>query len=431
MKKLTALLCITALLCGCTSKNSGNSNDNTTTSPDVTASADATDDNNGTSETTGPTEPAPTDPVLDLDPSEMPVMGDTKDMTTVANLDWSKVYREALEDFKKSDKYDDTARFTVYDINDDLVPELVISYGQPGNKTYLIKTISNGLYTQFDPITECEMLNYVMDRSLITTTRTRDDIQVMNIQLYRLKGKAFANVGSFQRSNLAVKEDGEFVTEEKFVEDYNHFLSGFTKDIGEDHSFDEDVIKAALGEYDDWKDAFAAILNDYLKTKKENDNNHFSLMDINGDDVPELFISGAYHYAPYVQMFSWNGCPVPIGSFGNSEGTIGYDEKAKEIYSQVVSLSYTAGSIYTFEPNYKLAQVFTYGDSENAKKQNENAEVVYKINGETTDKKAYEKELKNCMNDSLYILGMDNDLTEETIKDFKAGKYTEPSKKKK
>ena len=426
MKKLTALLCITALLCGCTSKNSSKNDNSTTASPDASSASDTIDD---TTETTGPTEPAPTDPVLDSDPSEIIIMGDTKDMTTVANLDWAKVYREALEDFKKSDKYDDTARFTVYDINDDLVPELIISYGSAGNKTYLIKTVSNGLYTQFDPISDCDMLNYVMDRSLITATRYRDEIQVMNIQLYRLKGKALANVGSYQRSNSAVKVDGNFVTEEAFTEDYNHFMSGFIKDIGEDHSFDDDVITAALGGYDDWQDAFAAVLNDYLKTRKANDDNHFSLMDINGDDIPELFISGAYHYAPYVQVFSWNGCPVPVGQFGNSDGTIGYDDKAKEIYSTVDSPSYTAGSIYTFNENYKLSQVFSYGNTENSQQQDENAEIAYSVNGERTDKKSYQKAVKERVTDSLYKLGMDNDLTEETIKDFKNGKYTKPSKK--
>lgn len=426
MKKLTVLLCITALLCGCTSKNSSQNDNSTTASPDASSASDTIDD---TTETTGPTEPAPTDPVLDSDPSEIIIMGDTKDMTTVANLDWAKVYREALEDFKKSDKYDDTARFTVYDVNDDLVPELIISYGSAGNKTYLIKTVSNGLYTQFDPISDCDMLNYVMDRSLITATRYRDEIQVMNIQLYRLKGKALANVGSYQRSNSAVKVDGNFVTEEAFTEDYNHFMSGFIKDIGEDHSFDDDVITAALGGYDDWQDAFAAVLNDYLKTRKANDDNHFSLMDINGDDIPELFISGAYHYAPYVQVFSWNGCPVPVGQFGNSDGTIGYDDKAKEIYSTVDSPSYTAGSIYTFNENYKLSQVFSYGNTENSQQQDENAEIAYSVNGERTDKKSYQKAVKERVTDSLYKLGMDNDLTEETIKDFKNGKYTKPSKK--
>ncbi len=425
MKKLTALLCITALLCGCTGKSNVKSDNSTVQSTTV---SDVTDEG---SSSAAPTEPAPTDPVLDSDPSEILVLGDSRDMTTVANVDWAKIYRAALEDFKKSDKYDDTARFTIYDMNDDKVPELIISYGPYGNKTYLIRSLCEGYYTEFDPITDCGMLNYIMDRSLITTTRYHDDIQVMNIQLYRLKGKALANVGSFQRSNSAVKEDGNFVTEEKYTEDYNHFLSGFVKNMGEDHSFDDDVIKAALGEYeyDEWKEAFAAVLNDYLKTKKANDDNHFSLMDINGDDIPELFISGAYHYAPYVNIFAWNGCPVPVGSFGNSDGTIGYDDKANELYSKEDNPNYTAECIYTFNENYKFSEVFTCANSENSKQQDANFEVTYVVNGEKTDKSSYEKAVKERLNDSLYVLGMDNDLTEETIKEFKEGNYIQPKKK--
>ena len=422
MKKLTALLCIAALLCGCADKNGGKS-DNTTAQTTTVATDDGVS-------TTGPTEPAPTDPVLDSDPSEIIVLGDTTDMTTVANVDWAKIYRSELEDFKKSDKYDETARFTIYDVNDDLVPELIISYGSLGNKTYLIKTLSEGYYTEFDPITECDMLNYVMDRSLLTTTRYHDDIQVMNIQLYRLKGKALANVGSFQRSSLAVKEDGNFVTEETFTAEYNHFISGFIKDMGEDFSFDSDVINASLGGCEKWQDAYAAVLNDYLKNKKKNDDNHFSLLDINGDDIPELFISGAYHYAPYVQVFSWNGCPVPVGQFGNSDGTIGYDDKANELYSKVDSPSYTAESIYTFNENYKFSEVFSYGNTENSKQQDENAEISYSVNNERTDKSSYAKAVKERVNDSLYILGMDNDLTEETIKAFLEGNYAKASKSK-
>ena len=426
MKKLTALLCITALLCGCSSKNGGTSDNNpAASSPSGTETTEE-----GVS-STGPTEPAPTDPVLDSDPSEMIVLGTTQDMTTVANVDWAKIFRSELEDFKKSSKYDDTARFTIYDVNDDRIPELIISYGELGNKTYLLYSLSDdNYYTEFDPITECDMLNYVMDRSLLTTTRYHDDIQVMNIQLYRLKGSALANVGSFQRSNLAVKEDGAFVSEETFTAEYNHFISGFIKDMGEDFSFDDDVITAALGECENWQDAFAAVLKDYLNTKKANDDNHFSLMDINGDDIPELFISGAYHYAPYVQVFSWNGCPVPVGQFGNSDGTIGFDDKAKELYSKVDSPSYTAESIYTFNENYKFSEVFSYGNTENSKQQDENAEISYSVNNERTDKSSYEKAVKERVNDSLYILGMDNDLTEENIKAFLGGSYTKPQKKK-
>ena len=51
------------------------------------------------------------------------------------------------------------------------------------------------------------------------------------------------------------------------------------------------------------------------------------------------------------------------------------------------------------------------------------------MNGEKTDKSSYEKAVKERLNDSLYVLGMDNDLTEETIKEFKEGNYIQPKKK--
>ena len=95
MKKLTALLCITALLCGCTGKSNVKSDNSTVQSTTV---SDVTDES---SSSAAPTEPAPTDPVLDSDPSEILVLGDSRDMTTVANVDWAKIYRAALEDFKK------------------------------------------------------------------------------------------------------------------------------------------------------------------------------------------------------------------------------------------------------------------------------------------------------------------------------------------
>ena len=431
MKKLMAILCVTALLCGCSSKNKSSSN----------SQSGSVSDNSGAIATEGDTESvsqegttannAPTDPNLESDPSEILVNGEQTDMSNVANVSWDKIYRSALEDFKKSKDFSDSARFTVYDINDDLVPELVISYGEMGNKTFLVKTLYDSIYTEFEPITACDQLSYVMDRSLLTTVRYHDDIQVQNVQLYRIKSGVMANVGSFQRSATAAKVDGVPVTDDKYDEEYNHYISGFIKSMGLDFGFDDATIDAALGGSESWEKGYEAVLNDYLKYKKANDDNHFSLYDINGDDIPELFVSGGYHYAPYVDVFSWNGCSVPVGSFGN-DGTLGYDADNNELISIVDSPSYTAGSVYSFdtEGNYKFSELFNYGDTENSKQQDPNVEVVYKVNGEFTDKSDYEKQVKEHVKKSYYVLGQDNDLTADTVKSVGESKYKEPSKKK-
>jgi hypothetical protein len=268
-----------------------------------------------------------------------------------------------------------------------------------------------------------------MDRSLLTAVRLHDDIQVQNIQLYRIKSGMMSNVGSFQRSSSAAKVDGVPVTDDKFDEEYTHYISGVIKSMGLDFGFDDATIDAALGNTESWEKGYEAVLNDYLKYKNANDYNHFSLYDINGDDIPELFVSGGYHYAPYVDIYSWNGCTVPVGSFG-TDGTIGFAPDSKELISLVDNPSYTAGSVYSFdtEGNYKFSELFSYGNTENSKNQDQNAEVIYKINGQLTDKSDYEKQVKEKVKKSYYVLGQDNDITADTVKNVGSGKYKEASK---
>ena len=75
------------------------------------------------------------------------------------------------------------------------------------------------------------------------------------------------------------------------------------------------------------------------------------------------------------------------------------------------------------------AFAITYGNNENSKKNDENVEVVYYLNGEKTDKDNYEKTVKEHTSGKYYILGQDNDITEDTIKALAEGKYKEAEKK--
>ena len=64
-----------------------------------------------------------------------------------------------------------------------------------------------------------------------------------------------------------------------------------------------------------------------------------------------------------------------------------------------------------------------------AKKNDDSVEVAYYINGEKTEKKEYESTVKEKTKGSPYVLGQDNDITDETIKELSEGKYKEASKK--
>ncbi len=418
MKKLFALMCVTALLCGCSSKNSDNKNDNQNTS-DTTSSSD--NDNTTT------TEEVTWDYSID-DSYEAPINGTSNDVTGQADVSWDKLYREALEEFKKSDKYDDTARFTVYDINDDMIPELIISYGPYGNKNYLIKTLGNVNYTEFEEIQDCGDLCYVMKYSLLATFKYNDAEHIQTVQVYRLKNDKMANVYTFELSDNYAKVNGKEVSEDEYTEEYNFIFDGVLKSMGADHSFDDDIVNAALGKAPDWQTAFCSVLTDYLNHKKANDDNHFSIMDITGDDIPELFVSGGYHYAPYVDIYAWNGCPVPVGSFG-ADGNVLYYGNKNEIATAFDGPSYTSGAFYNFTENFKFEETYTYGNNENSKKNGEDVKVAYYLNGEETDKSTYEKTVKDKTKGKKYSLGQDNDITEETIKELAEGKYKKSEQK--
>ena len=419
MKKLFALMCVTALLCGCSSKNSNNKNDDKGT---VSTTASSTDNTN-----TSSTEDVTWDYSID-DSYEEPIDGSSTDITTLSDPSWSKLYRDALDEFKKSDKYDDTARFTIYDINDDLIPELIISYGPYGNKNYLIKTLSDENYTEYEEIQNCGDLCYIMKYSLLATFKYNDAEHIQTVQLYRLKNDKLANVYTYELSDNYAKVNGSEVSEDEYTEEYNYFFDGVLKSMGSDHSFDDDIVDAALGEAPDWQTAFCSVLTDYLKYKKSNDDNHFSLMDITGDDIPELFVSGGYHYAPYVDVYAWNGCPVPVGSFG-ADGTMLYYGNKNELATSFDGPSYTSGAFYNFTENYKFEETYTYGNNENSKNNGEDVKVVYYLNGEETDKSSYEKTVKDKTKGKKYVLGQDNDITEETIKALSEGKYKEAEQK--
>ena len=412
MKKYLALLCTAALLCGCSSNGKSSSTAGNTSADQGTNAA--------VQETTA------YDPYFDTS-YEYPITGTDTDMSEIANVDWSLIYRDAIEDFKKSDNFDETARFTVYDINEDRIPELIISYGTEDDTTYLIKSLSDqNVYTEFEPISDGGQMYFSMNRNLPAIFFFNYETNSQIVQLYRLKNSKLANVYTFEITDNIYKMNGQECTEEEYNDEYTLLLSGVIKDMGTDFGFDDDSIDAALGNKASMEEGYAAVLSDYLSQMQYNQNmkSTYSLMDVNGDEVPELFVSVGIAFAPSVSVYSWNGCVVPVGSFG-SDGTIGYFPESGELWGEYHAPSYTAGSFYKFNDVFQFEEIFNYGDTEVSDAE----EKIYNINAEATPKDEYHKMLDDHTKGDVYQLGADNDVNAENIKLLIEGKYTAPSVK--
>lgn len=406
MKKYLAVLCAAALLSGCSSNNKGSTGSNPGGSPTIPATTAA--------------------PSINFD-YEYPVSGTDTDMSEVSNVDWSLIYRDAINEFKKTDKCDETARFTIYDINEDMIPELFISYGSDDDKTYLVKSLSDeNIYTEYDPISDGGEMFFSMNRSLLVIFFYDFNTQTQTAQLYRLKNSKLANVYTFEMSGETYKMNGEECTEEEYMDEYNLLLNGVIKDMGTDFAFDDDSIDAALGNKSTMEEGYAAVVNSYLKQMEGNANvkSSYSIMDVNGDEVPELFVSEGVAFSPSVDVFSWNGCVVPVGNFG-TDGTMYYYPTSGELKGEYHAPSYTAGCFYKFNEKFKFEELFSFGDTEVSNSD----DIIYNINAESKTADEYHKIMDEHSSGDSYALGADNDVTEENIKLLKEGKFNAPSLK--
>jgi len=406
VKKYLAVLCAAALLSGCSSNNKSSTGAVSGGTPEIPATTAA--------------------PSINFD-YEYPVTGTDTDMSDVSNVDWSLIYRDAISEFRKTENCDETARFTIYDINDDMIPELFISYGNDDDKTYLVRSLSNeNIYTEYEPISNGGEMYFSMNRSLLVIFFYNFESQTQTAQLYRLKNSKLANVYTFEMSGESYKMNGEECNEEEYMDEYNLLLSGVIKDMGTDFAFDDDSIDAALGNKSTMEEGYAAVLNGYLKNMNDNANmkSTFSVMDVNGDDVPELFVSEGIAFSPSVDVFSWNGCVVPVGTFG-TDGAMYYYPESGELQGEYHAPSYTAGCFYKFNEKFRFEELFSFGDTEVS----DNAEKIYNINAEPKDPDEYHKIMDEHTSGDSYSLGEDNEVSEESIKLFKEGKFTAPSLK--
>jgi hypothetical protein len=198
-----------------------------------------------------------------------------------------------------------------------------------------------------------------MNRNLLAIFFFNYETNSQIVQLYRLKNSKLANVYTFEITDNVYKMNGQECTEEEYNDEYTLLLSGVIKDMGTDFGFDDDSIDAALGNKSTMEEGYAAVVNSYLKQMEGNANvkSSYSIMDVNGDEVPELFVSEGVAFSPSVDVFSWNGCVVPVGNFG-TDGTMYYYPTSGELKGEYHAPSYTAGCFYKFNEKFKFDEDF-------------------------------------------------------------------------
>lgn len=395
MKKFIALICLTAVLTGC-----GNASGSSSSKQEKTSAEPATE------VTTEDVQDGPSDEIFNMEAS----------------------YRNTLEELKK----EGAESFSLCDLSGGIGPEILAVRVKDGdvNRIKLYRYDQNNgeskLLGTFD-----NYISYFAGSNTLSYGTYDSNTRVDTTTYFHISDDGELVTDSDFRHSYASEEEGaenfwkgeETITESDYLEYMSSINIGPVRDLGSDFKLEDDIINAVLSDTGTWQDNYSKYLLSCLPDVSEEDNAGFSVMDINGDDIPELFYaSGYYHVSPVTVLTMKNGSLRCLGNFG-SYGSVMYYPDSKELLSGNMGMGYYSGAYYTLGSDGKFTLDLSFNDDSGAVDPEGTQKPVYNINNSPVDEKTYRDTLNSHSNKPGYSLGTDNELTEENIKALAGGKY--------
>lgn len=400
MKKLIALMCFTALLCGCSNSKSS-SEESSSEAKDIAPVTEAA-----------------------------PAVSDDEYEKNAADESWREVYKENILSLKESPEYKENIYFSVYDINNDGCPELIVNTKNDNDMKSQIFRCEDGKLVnaaEYDTSLWCVNENGVLLRF------GYDEAADENYTDYISSGNNYNTILSARNAFKLVdnKEeytyfiDGEEVDEDEYNSKTGSLGEGFTKELGFDFALNDKEINAVFDKNGGYEKAYAAYLSS-VQDKGFEEGIAFSLLDINDDDVPELFISDGVSPFSSVILLTYDDGLRAIGKFG-SYGRISFDKNTKVLHTSNKSMGYTSGACITLTKRNKLQLDLNYMENSGAAESDGSEdEVFYKMNGVNISKDDYYDTIDKYTTNEQYSLGRDNDLSDASVKALEEGKYKAP-----
>lgn len=395
MKKFIAIICLTAMLTGCGSVEKSSSSEQEKSSE--AASEEMTTE-----------EPS----------AEIIGMGEA--------------YRYTLEQLRS----EGAESFSLCDLTGGIGPEVLAVRVKDGDinriKLYQYQqdTGESKLLGTFD-----NYISYAAGSKLIIYGRYDNDTEVETTDFMHISEDGeLVSDGDLRRTYKETEDgaSGQFWKGEDTVteNEYNSVMSknsaGPLRDVGNDFKLEDDIIDMVLGESGTWQKAYSTYLNECLPDVDDADNAGFSVLDINGDDVPELFYApGYYHISPVKVLTIKDGGLRCLGGFG-SYGSVAYSPDTNELLSSNTGMGYTSGAYFTLDSNGTFKQVMSFSDNAGAVYPESGEVLRYEINGQAVDENTYKDTIDIHSDKSFYSLGSDDSLKEENIKALAEGKYSAP-----
>lgn len=223
-------------------------------------------------------------------------------------FEWQEPYRAKLEEFKNSADYQESngiagSMFDLRDLNSDGTPELVISSSADADVKCIVYTYSDGSITEIGENGNNGFFSYYPDTGIIN-----DEFQGSGFimgEFRSIAGSVFQTEMTYYNNVDSVLSGAviryEIDKEEVFQAEYNEKIYSYTEHpsliVGRKYTFGGDALDYAIYCSEGWDDVASASMKKLYRSKivelagEYDSSAAFELLDMNGDERPELIFS--------------------------------------------------------------------------------------------------------------------------------------------
>ena len=346
-------------------------------------------------------------------------------VSAAAQKSWQDIYAAMLrEEIDSPAEYPDGFEaFSIYDINADGTPELIVSSDEfYGCRIYTVsggKAVSLGTAGSRGECACIPSKKYLVGSNIMSGYFYADYFRINGTELKEAitfsdnSGAAFVD-----EDNAEYNINGKKVSSKEYYSKLSDIQTYGSVALGRTFMLTENSIEYAVTGSKDYKTAYGSFIKDsYLDSIYREKTDTFTLMDITGDKTPELIIlcgndTDIYTFRDGRVQLLADGSPYPVGVYEVSR-LYGISSE-KGIFMIKASPVSGKGEGYTFYStagnNVLMKARFSSGiDPLDGK-------YIYTVNGKTVSKQKYKKELKKYTSIKYSAPKKTYTISEENIK---------------
>lgn len=259
-------------------------------------------------------------------------------------FEWQESYKAKLEEFRNSENYQESngiigSMFDLRDLNSDGIPELIISPSDGVDSVCTIYTYYDGSLTEIGTNGNNGFFAFYPSAGIINNEFQGSGF-VMG-EFRRIEGSSFMTEMTYYNNIDSVNSGAviryEIDKEEVLPAEYNEKFYSYADQpsltVGRKYTFGECTMDYAVYCSESWDDAASSSMKKLFKKKvkdlaEEYEYAGFELLDMNGDECPELIFSEGFSSQDSCRVFVYSdGELVELSEKCGINGRFGFDNE--------------------------------------------------------------------------------------------------------